>query len=85
MAVQTNAADIHLRSSNAMGLNARSPFSITCWINATWNSGTTVSMVGIYGPADDTPLGTPATALQIGTKTGSYELSAWTWGGWILL
>lgn len=83
MAIQCNASDIHLRSSQAMGLNAQSPFSITTWINAVWNPGTgaTRSLVGIYGPATDVPLGAPVTALQIGTSLGTGDLAFWTWGG----
>jgi hypothetical protein len=85
MAIQTAAVDMHLRSSQAMNLLASSPFSITVWINATWNGAATASMVGIYGPATDTPLGTPVTALQIGTRTGTYQLDCWTWGGGVLI
>lgn len=85
MAIQTYAADNHLRSSQAMGLLARTPLSITTWINATWNGGGRLSFVGIYGPAADTPLGTPVTAVQIGTTAGAGELSCWTWGGGVLV
>lgn len=85
MALQTNAADIHLRSSQAIGLLSTTPLSIVVWVNANWASAATVSMVGIYGPATDTPLGTPVTAVQLGTRTGTNELSCWTWGGGVLV
>jgi hypothetical protein len=85
MAIQSNAADIHLRSSQAMNLSAQTPFSVTTWINATWNPGTTSSLVGIYGPPTDTPLGGPVTAMQIGTQTGTYDIVCWTWGGGLLV
>lgn len=81
MAIQTTATDIHLRSSQAMNLSATTPFSVTTWINAVWNSGARNSFVGIYGPTTDTPLGAPVTAMQIGTSTGNYDLTCWTWGG----
>lgn len=81
MAVQLNASDIHLRSSQAMGLSALAPFSVTAWMNCTWNGGSRRSFVGIYGPSTDTPLGSPVTALQIGTSSGAGELTFWTWGG----
>jgi len=81
MAIQTNASDIHLRSSQTMGLSALTPFSVTTWINANWGSGVIGSYVGIYGPATDTALGGPVTAMQIGTQTGTNELVCWTWGG----
>lgn len=84
MAIICNASDIHLRSSQAMGLSALTPFSVVAWINATWNSGSRRSFVGIYGPTTDTPLGAPATAIQIGTTNGGGELSFWTWGGLVL-
>lgn len=84
MAIQCNAADIHLRSSQAMGLQSTTPLSITCWIKATWNGGSRLSLAGVYGPATDTPLGTPVTAVQIGTTAGGGELSFWTWGGSVL-
>ncbi len=86
MAVQTTAADRHLRSSAPMGnLSVQSPFSISLWIKATWNSGTRLSMVGICGGADDTPLLPPITGLQIGTSLGNNDLSCWTWGGQIMV
>jgi hypothetical protein len=81
MAIQTTATDIHLRSSQAMNLQATTPFSVTVWINATWNPGARTSYVGIYGPTTDTPLGAPVTAMQIGVSTGNYDLTCWTWGG----
>lgn len=84
MAITTTASDIHLRSSQSLGLQSQTPFSVTVWINATWTPGTRRSFVGIYGPATDTPLATPVTAMQIGTTSGNGELSFWTWGGGIL-
>lgn len=85
MAIQTVAADSHLRSSSTMGLSAQTPFSIVCWINATWTAGARRSFVGIYGPSTDVALGAPVTALQIGTSTGVGELTCWTWGGGTLV
>lgn len=84
MAVQSNAVDIHLRSSAAMNLSATTPFSVTVWINANWNLGTRTSFVGIYGPITDVPLDPPVTAMQIGTAAGDGSLSFWTWGGGLL-
>lgn len=81
MAILTTAADVHLRSSQAMNLSSLSPFSVTTWIKATWTPGGRRSFVGIYGPSTDVPLATPVTALQIGTSTGAGELTCWTWGG----
>ena len=81
MAVQTTAADFHLRSSQAMSLSSLSPFSVTCWVNAVWNGGSVVSLVGIYGGSSDAPLAAPVTAMQIGTNAGNYDLRCWTWGG----
>lgn len=81
MAIQTTNTDIHLRSSLAMGLQSTQPFSISTWINATWNGGTRLSFVGLYGPSTDTPLGPPVTALQIGTASGTGDVVCWTWGG----
>lgn len=81
MAIQSNASDIHLRSSQAMNLRATDPFTVCTWINTTWNSGTRLSCVGIYGPASDTPLSAPITAMQIGSASGNYDLTCWSWGG----
>lgn len=84
MGVTCTAADMHLRSSQAMGILARNPFTVTSWLNAVWNPGARKSFVGIYGPATDTPLATPVTGLQIGTTNGAGELSFWTYGGTIM-
>jgi hypothetical protein len=84
MAIAINASDIHLRSSQTMGLLARSSFTITCWVNTVWNPGSRRSLVGIYGPTTDVALGTPVTGVQIGTTNGGGELSFWTWGGAVL-
>lgn len=82
MAILVKASDIHLQSSSAMGLTTLSPFSVTVWLNVpSWNPGSRRSYVGIYGPATDTPLVTPITAMQIGTSNGAGELTFWTWGG----
>lgn len=81
MAINVISADMHLRSSASMNLFSTGPFSITCWINANWNTSSTLSLIGIYGPATDTPLAQPVTAVQLGSRTGNGELSAWTWGG----
>ena len=85
MAIQTTSTDIHLRSSQATGLLSTTPCSVVTWINAVWNSGSRTSYVGIYGPATDTPLATPVTAVQIGASTGNYDLVCWTWGGGTLV
>ena len=85
MAIQCNAADYHLRSSSAMGLRSTDAFSVSTWMNAVWNGGARLSFVGIYGPGTDTPLGTPITALQIGTAAGTGDLTCWTWGGGSLI
>jgi hypothetical protein len=53
-------------------------------MNCTWNGGSRLSFVGIYGPATDVGLGSPVTAVQIGTSNGAGELSFWTWGGNVL-
>jgi hypothetical protein len=81
MPIQLNASDIHLRSSQAMGLRTSDALSISVWINATWTGGARISLIGIYGPATDVPLGAPITAVQIGSTAGGGELSCWTWGG----
>lgn len=81
MAALTTAADAHLRSSASMALNSRTPFSVCCWLNTVWNPGSRRSLVGIYGGATDVPLSPPTTGIQIGTSTGSGELTCWTWGG----
>jgi hypothetical protein len=85
MAILTTAADCHLRSSQTMGLLARSAFSISVWLNAVWNPGSRRSLVGVYGPLTDVALGTPITGVQIGTTNGGGELTAWTWGGGTLV
>lgn len=88
MAIATSAVDMHLRSSQAMGLLAQTPFSVTCWIKAVWNPGSRRSFVGICGPSigtGDVPLATPFTAMQIGTSGGNNELTCWTWGGGTLV
>jgi hypothetical protein len=81
MAIQVNASDIHLRSSQAMALTSTSAFTVTCWINATWNNGARRSFVGIYGGATDVGLSAPVTAIQIGTSAGAGDITCWTWGG----
>lgn len=82
MAIQTSAVDMHLRSSVALGLTSASAFSITCWVNANWSATGTQSIIGIYGPTTDTPLGAPVTAVQLGTReTNPGAIFAWTWGG----
>lgn len=86
--LQTNTPSQLINAANAAKLNiamsatagASAPFSINVWIFANWGSSGAstgrTSMVGIYGPSP-----TPSTALQIGSSTGSGELSCWTWGG----
>lgn len=82
MAIQSIAADSHLRSSLTMNLSALTPFSVTCWLNATsWAGGSRRSHIGIYGPSSDVALGAPVTALQIGTAGGANTIDCWTWGG----
>lgn len=85
MAIVCTAADYHLRSSQATGLQSTQPFSISVWINGVWNGGGRLSFVGIYGPATDTPLGAPITALQIGTTAGASTVDCWTWGGGVMV
>jgi Concanavalin A-like lectin/glucanases superfamily len=81
MPIQTNASDIHLRSSQTTGLQSSNALSISVWINATWTGGARLSMVGIYGPSTDVALGSPVTAVQIGSGAGGGDLTCWTWGG----
>jgi hypothetical protein len=85
MPIQTNASDIHLRSSQTTGLQSSNALSISVWINATWTGGARLSMVGIYGPATDVALGGPVTAVQIGSSSGGGDLTCWTWGGGALV
>lgn len=71
--------DYHLSSQNAsrkLAINALTPVTLMCWINATWNGGTRISMVGAYNSAT-----AGGTAIQIGTGTGAGEVTVWTWGG----
>jgi len=79
MAILTTATDKHLYSVSTNFTTSEVPFSITVWINAVWNSGATVSMVGMY---DGTTVVTPTTGLQIGTTAGNLGgLSIWGYGG----
>jgi hypothetical protein len=64
-----------------MGLQTSDSFSISAWMNCVWNGGARLSFVGIYGPATDTALGAPVTAVQMGTGAGAGDLVCWTWGG----
>ena len=79
MAITTAAVDKHLSNASANGFTATTdPFSISVWINGTWNT-IEASMVGVYGPA-----GTPTSAVQIGSR-GDGKVSCWTWGGVVLV
>lgn len=83
MAIQCNASDIHLNTATGNFVSANSSFSITTWINANWNPGGPRSMVGIYGPLNqsNSPTAAPVTAVQIGSYVGNGDLRCWTWGG----
>lgn len=86
MAVQTTAADRHLRSNAPMGnLSALESYSINLWIKANWNTGIRMSMVGLYGGATDIPQSPPITGIQIGSSLGNDDLSCWTWGGNVMV
>jgi len=79
MAITTVTGDKHLLNATANGFTTTvDPFSISVWINGTWNAAV-ASMVGVYGP-----VGTPTSAVQIGS-IGDGRVSCWTWGGAILV
>jgi hypothetical protein len=84
MAIQmTGVTDRHLYSVSTNFLQSNVPYSISVWINATWNGGSRLSFVGMYDGGLTTP--TPTTGLQIGTGAGAGEVSCWTYGGTILV
>jgi hypothetical protein len=83
MAIQMSAADRHLYTASSNFTTSNVPYSISVWINATWNGGARLSFVGMYDGGLVTP--TPTTGLQIGTSTGAGEVSCWTYGGTVLV
>lgn len=83
MAIQmTGATNRHLYTVSTNFLQSTVPYSITVWVNAVWNGGTRLSLVGMYNGTITT--GT-TTGLQIGTGTGAGEVSCWTYGGTIMV
>jgi hypothetical protein len=83
MAISLTAADSHLYCIGSGFKQSIDSYTINVWINANWNSGTTYSFVGMYDGGVVTPL--PTTGLQIGTRGGAGEVSAWTYGGTVLV
>jgi hypothetical protein len=80
MAIQmTGVTDRHLYSVSTNFSQSTVPFSISVWINATWNGGRRLSFVGMYDGGLVTPA--PTTGLQIGTSSGGGQVSCWTYGG----
>lgn len=82
MAILTTVSNTHLYSTSTNFTASTVPFSISVWINAVWNSGTRLSFVGMYNGTATT--GT-STGLQIGTSTGTGEVSCWTYGGTVMV
>lgn len=83
MSILTTATDRHLYSVSSNFTASTSPFSISVWINAVWNGGTTISMVGMY---DGTTVITPTTGLQIGITAATVgAVACWTYGGGIMV
>ena len=78
MAIIFTATNSHLRSTSTNFTASTVPFSISVWVNAIWNSGRTISMVGMY---NGTSTSGTTTGLQIGTATGTGEITCWTYGG----
>lgn len=82
--VSPGAVDRHLASQNVsrtLSINAVQPVTLMCWISsALWSGGSRRSMVGTYNTATS-----GGTAIQIGTGTGSGEVTCWTWGGGTLV
>jgi len=80
MAIQMTAAtDRHLYSVSTNFGAATDSYSISVWINAVWNGGTTFSFVGMY---NGSLVVTPTTGLQIGTTAANVGgVNCWTYGG----
>lgn len=76
MAIQLTATDIHLSNTATALVSARGPLTLMSWINHTWSSTTTASIVGAYLSG--------TTGIQIGSKTAS-TIDVWTWGGTVLV
>lgn len=80
MAILCNATDIHLQATKAGGYTqSNEAFTVVTWLNATWSTAITKSLVGLYGPSP-----TPTAAVQIGSR-GTGALTCWTWGGTVLV
>jgi len=82
MAIITpGAVDYHLacQSGGNLSINPQSPISLMCWLNATWNGGARISMIGAYNSATS-----GGTAIQFGTSAGTGDCAIWTWGGTVL-
>jgi len=78
MSISTTAANRHLYSTSTNFTASTVPFSISVWLNATWNGGARISMVGMY---NGTITAGTTTGLQIGTGAGAGEVTCWTYGG----
>lgn len=78
----TGGTDRHLYSTGTNFTASTVPFSITVWINAVWNGGARLSLVGMY---DGTVTSGTTTGLQIGTASGTGEVTCWTYGGGTLV
>ena len=80
MAILTNASDTHLYCAADNFVASTSPFSVSVWVNTVWNGNSRVTLCGLYNGTYNGSV-TTTTAMQIGTSTGSGELSVWTYGG----
>jgi hypothetical protein len=78
MSISTTLADRHLFSTSTNFTASTVPFSISVWLNATWNGGSRISMVGMY---NGTITAGTTTGLQIGTGAGTGDVVCWTYGG----
>jgi hypothetical protein len=78
MAITTpGVVDYHLASqSGSLSISGLAPVTLMTWINTSWTTGGTISMVGTYNTATS-----GGTAIQIGTKNGAGSCDVWTWGG----
>jgi hypothetical protein len=79
MSIVTTVANRHLYSTSTNFTASTVPYSISVWLNATWNGGTRISMAGMY---NGTITAGTTTGLQIGvsaTVVGAVE--CWTYGG----
>lgn len=78
----TGTTNRHLYTVSSDFSNSTDPYSISVWINAVWNGSNTLSFVGVY---DGNISSGTTTGLQIGTRTGTGEVSCWTYGGTVLV